>query len=630
METTAQWLLGPVVSLAVACTTCTVNDAAKIAGGGSAGSSAVPPISSVEPPLMPSADFPQTPDIPGAGPRGATSVAATRRGIKVPTGPAPGTLSGGTSVQSDPLPSGETGSDPQESQTSAGGSTSQPDTAPHAEEGGQASQNSTAIAERAQASSPTSASAISGASLETQRATRTLEPFVELDSHWVSNPARDPDPLAKNDLVMVVRPGLHLDYQSNTMAVHATAFLGYANFVGAETPDTRQYSEWLGLANVGVKSNLQRVFTYELDASIRRTTALPDRTATRRLVYQDHLDYVQVAVDPPGTTLSFAADYRFRYQAFSPKGGSYLDRVQHSPGLRMALKATRHLRVSAEGGSTTTQYRPTQSTLLLVAHGNSHILPVKVAVSYQPTREIGAHIDGGVAYVSAQEVVGEQTFVAQAKLKYGWSKSVPTRIDLGAYKKVEATSGFTYVDVAGSNVGISVLPLGSWRGTGGSGSEWQPTGKTARTSIQTTLNRLRGFFPKHAIVSRDGRIFLDDKVAFVDVWALERLLDEYNRLKQHPSATPNRTHRLSVITREVQRVLSEEDLNRSSKSWRGARAQNVLGRVSQFYAERSNGGGRADPNTVGPLPSTASQPRRSPPDLCSAALHVGTSVAAAD
>lgn len=156
------------------------------------------------------------------------------------------------------------------------------------------------------------------------------------------------------------------------------------------------------------------------------------------------------------------------------------------------------------------------------------------------------------------------------------------------------------------------------------------TGKTARTSIQTTLNRLRGFFPKHAIVSRDGRIFLDDKVAFVDVWALERLLDEYNGLKQHPSATPSRAHRLSVIAREVPRVLSEEDLNRSSKSWRGTRAQNVLARVSQFYAERSNGGGRADPNTVRPLPSTASQAGRSPPDLCSAALHVGTSVAVAD
>lgn len=70
---------------------------------------------------------------------------------------------------------------------------------------------------------------------------------------------------------------------------------------------------------------------------------------------------------------------------------------------------------------------------------------------------------------------------------------------------------------------------------------WPDTeGDAARQAFDTTLHRLRRLLGNdRAIVLRDRRLSLDNRLCWVDTWAFERLLSETEMLLANPSADPN-------------------------------------------------------------------------------------------
>lgn len=70
---------------------------------------------------------------------------------------------------------------------------------------------------------------------------------------------------------------------------------------------------------------------------------------------------------------------------------------------------------------------------------------------------------------------------------------------------------------------------------------WPDTeGDAARQAFDTTLHRLRRLLGNdRAIVLRDRRLSLDNRLCWVDTWAFERLLSETEMLLANPSADPH-------------------------------------------------------------------------------------------
>lgn len=77
-------------------------------------------------------------------------------------------------------------------------------------------------------------------------------------------------------------------------------------------------------------------------------------------------------------------------------------------------------------------------------------------------------------------------------------------------------------------------------------------GDEAANSYDVTLHRLRKLLVhEHALISADGRLTLNSDVAWVDVWSLERLLNQIDQLLLFPSSkavTERVTHLLGQAT----------------------------------------------------------------------------------
>ena len=98
-------------------------------------------------------------------------------------------------------------------------------------------------------------------------------------------------------------------------------------------------------------------------------------------------------------------------------------------------------------------------------------------------------------------------------------------------------------------------------------------GDTAQRSFDTTLYRLRKIFADDRVLSlRDGRLSLDSRYCWVDVWSFERLLGQVNRTRSR-DATGRDAARMDRLTDKMfglyqHHFLASEDMTSWSVSLR--------------------------------------------------------------
>ncbi|MEN8106515.1 MAG: BTAD domain-containing putative transcriptional regulator [Pseudomonadota bacterium] len=122
----------------------------------------------------------------------------------------------------------------------------------------------------------------------------------------------------------------------------------------------------------------------------------------------------------------------------------------------------------------------------------------------------------------------------------------------------------TLIALGGRDVSVSSISTALWP---------DADGDNTQRSFDTTLYRLRKIFDDDRIlVLRDGRLSLDSRYCWVDVWAFERLLGQVQRIRNR-DATGRDAVRLDQLTGKMfslyqHHFLAREDMTSSSVSLR--------------------------------------------------------------
>ncbi|MBN1960024.1 MAG: hypothetical protein JW841_03695, partial [Deltaproteobacteria bacterium] len=287
-----------------------------------------------------------------------------------------------------------------------------------------------------------------------------VKPWLEIGSHFMSNPQATNATTGESDLVTVVGLGARWQHQSSEVKAQAEGLVSYQYFTGAQTSTTRDYSEWLGhiTATITRAARDDRALNYEIMAKTSRTIEPSDRTVVARLLHVDTTAHTNAALTHTASHVTASFDYNFGYRSYAAIADNYLNRLVHTPAANIAWQVNEHTKIEANAAFIATRYKPYASiTAVYPSHGDTNIVPVMIGVKSDLANNLKASLKGGITFINAKLVNDEQTFVGQAEANYVWGKYL--RVKAGVSKNVEATSGFSFVDVLGGYIGVSSTPI---------------------------------------------------------------------------------------------------------------------------------------------------------------------------
>ncbi|MBN1960003.1 MAG: hypothetical protein JW841_03585, partial [Deltaproteobacteria bacterium] len=287
-----------------------------------------------------------------------------------------------------------------------------------------------------------------------------VKPWLEIGSHFMSNPQATNNTMGESDLVTIAGLGARWQHQSSEINAQAEGLVSYQQFAGAQTSTTRDYSEWLGYitATITRAARDDRLLDYELMAKTSRTIEPSDHTVFTRLLYVDTTANTHAALTHAASHITASLDYNFGYRFYAAAADNYLNRLVHTPGASLAWQIDEYTQIEANAKFIATRYKPYANiTAVYPSHGDTNIVPVIIGVKSDLADNLQAIIKGGITFINAQVVNDEQTFVGQAEANYEWGKYLCAKA--GVSKNVEATSGFSFVDVLGGYIGVSSTPI---------------------------------------------------------------------------------------------------------------------------------------------------------------------------
>ncbi len=125
---------------------------------------------------------------------------------------------------------------------------------------------------------------------------------------------------------------------------------------------------------------------------------------------------------------------------------------------------------------------------------------------------------------------------------------------------------------------------------------WPETeGDAARLNLKVNVHRLRQLLPKGAIVWSEGKLSLDARQWWVDLWALER---ELGRLDQSPQADAQEP---DSSARRILSLYQGEFLSPNTAPWALAARERLRNKTLRLVARAAESLGRRDPTAAIPV-----------------------------
>lgn len=120
-------------------------------------------------------------------------------------------------------------------------------------------------------------------------------------------------------------------------------------------------------------------------------------------------------------------------------------------------------------------------------------------------------------------------------------------------------------------------------------------GDAARQSLKMNVHRLRGLLPEGTLLWSEGKLSLDERRIWIDVWALER---ELERLEQ---STPRTSSEARTLIDRVFGLYRGDFLPDSATSWAPGMRERLHNRTLRLLARAADAIGKSDPAEAVPI-----------------------------
>ena len=273
-----------------------------------------------------------------------------------------------------------------------------------------------------------------------------LHPFVDVDTHWVTNPGRLSVP-GPSDLESSARLGFDLAYPSDVLELNGDGAISYNQYWGVLNTGTRNFSNLAGRLASEAIFNKEGNLQLRLNETFVRSADPGNQTFTERLLHYTGQLGIAMDIKPGGGALMFTLgvggfyDYYDRNQAQVLNGS--LDNGRVTPEARLSWKFLPKTAIFVEGTSQITWFNTVPYGQQGVRNINSGNLMTFAGLAGNITRKIVLMAKAG--YGNTFMFSGPdnlQTFVGKVELTYNVGDT--SRIQVGASRSIQPASYFRW------------------------------------------------------------------------------------------------------------------------------------------------------------------------------------------
>lgn len=304
-----------------------------------------------------------------------------------------------------------------------------------------------ALPVRAQAGPPSAQSSGSlGFKLSDDNRAR-LHPFVDIDTHWVSNPGRLYVP-GPSDLESSGRLGFDLLYPSDVLELRGDGQIAWNQYWGVVSQGTRNFSNLSGRLASDAIINKEGNVELRINETFVRSADPGNQTVTERLLHLNGQLGIAADIKPGGGALMITLgaggfyDYYDRHQATVIDG--ILDNGRLIPEMRVSWKFLPKTAVFVEGTAQITWFNNAPLNSLGLLNVDSGNLMTFAGLAGNLTRKIVLMAKAG--YGNTLLFNGPynlQTFVGKIELTYNIADT--SRLQVGVSRSVQPVSLFRYI-----------------------------------------------------------------------------------------------------------------------------------------------------------------------------------------
>lgn len=285
-----------------------------------------------------------------------------------------------------------------------------------------------------------------------------LHPYLNMDTHWVTNPGRLPGSQGTSDVMSVLRPGLKLELATPKLHFKTIGGVNLQKYWGVLSDTTKRFTTVSGDGSLTLDVFPIQPYGGSVFVQVNRTANIGNQIVVERIQHTMVESGVSVRVQPGGGALRAMGSYNFFYDRYDRNilNAGQLDNYRHRPKLRLDWKFLPKTSLLAEVGGELTRYFSNASFVSNINEAqngvnpqatqlfnvNANTISAVVGLDGVITRKITATAKIGYVKAILDSASDKQTVAATLEGQY---RITPRQqLQLGVMHGVQPTSLFRY------------------------------------------------------------------------------------------------------------------------------------------------------------------------------------------
>jgi hypothetical protein len=294
-----------------------------------------------------------------------------------------------------------------------------------------------------------------------------LHPSADVESHWVTNPARMTEG-GHQDVMTVGRIGFSLLQPSELLELTGRGSAEYRRYWGVTNAETRKLSTPLGRLRADAHLNPQSAFSLKMSDSLTRSAEPANQVESRRMLHWMNTIEASARVRPGGGALVLEAGYGYFIDYYDREGNvgdpKMLDTRHHLPEGRLMWQFLPKTALFLEATGILARYPHADAAADATASGEppgnvaANILAATIGLRGLVTKRLSVLLKAGYGNSFVDDDYGDFSKPV-AIFDVAYELSSATQTNFGLRYAVRPTSFFRYFEQLQGSWGFTVKLL---------------------------------------------------------------------------------------------------------------------------------------------------------------------------